>query len=53
MININLQYYFLQNLERTLGIDEEGLAKLENEVAAHKEELDSLCDSTEEQKLEV
>lgn len=48
-----MQYYFLYNLERTLGIDEEALVKLETEVAAHKEELDSLCDSTEEQKLEV
>lgn len=41
------------NLERTLGIDEEALIKLETEVANYNEELDLLCDATEEQKLEV
>lgn len=29
------------------------MAKLEIEVANYKEELDSLCDATEEKKLEV
>lgn len=48
-----MYYYFLLNLERTLGIDEDLLAKLESEVADHQEQLESLLDSTEERKLEV
>jgi len=50
---IVILYYFLFYLEKTLGIDEEALIKLEAEVNNHKEELDLLNDLTEEQKLEV
>jgi len=50
---IVILYYLLFYLEKTLGIDEEALIKLEAEVNSHKEELDLLNDLTEEQKLEV
>lgn len=42
----------LENYKKTLGIDEELLVKLEFEVDKYKEELDSLNDTTEKQKLE-
>ncbi|XP_027853547.2 kinetochore protein NDC80 homolog [Aphis gossypii] len=42
----------LENYKKTLGIDEEALIKLEEELNNHKEELDLLNDLTEEQKLE-
>lgn len=41
------------NSEKTLGVDEKMLSTLEAEVGDYRDELDSLCDSTEEQKLEV
>lgn len=42
----------LENYKKTLGVDENEIAKLETEVANYKEELDLLCDVTEEKKLE-
>jgi len=42
----------LENYKKTLGINEGELIKLESEVADYKEQLDSLRDATEEQKLE-
>lgn len=44
---------YLFYLEKTLGIDEGELIKLDAEIVDYKEELDSLSDVTEEQKLEV
>lgn len=44
---------FIFNLENTLGVDERILNTLEAEVDNYKEELNSLSDTTEEQKLEV
>lgn len=53
LILLSNKLCFLINLENTLGVDEGLLMKLEAEVSSYKDELDSLCDSTEEQKLEV
>lgn len=52
-VNLICTTFFLFNLEKTLGVNEDDLIKLEAEVSECKEELDLLCDKTEEQKLEV